>query len=367
MASAAVLHTVGRGFESLFAHHPPSQLSVYKADSLGKARPVQRILLLVTFLLLTNGSAGELPDGIRTRTVLNYPDCLELFNDTTSVTLGHHVGGRVLSFQLNGKEALYLDPAESDWKTAKRKLVTAGRFDIGPEYKIPKRDALWIRPWKAKPIGPRAVRMNSAFEPVTGVRLIREFRLSAKGTHLSCRQIIRNESKTTRHWCHWSRTFAKHGGIGIVPVGQLSKFPNNYVMYEGRGLINARPKDNNIQLVDNYLLVKDVPKFPKLGFDSMVGWFAYQMKHDLLFVKKYGTFPNRPYNEVAGLTISIWYPPSEKIDAVELEPIGPMNNIPSGGQAEFTEHWYLLERDYPKTVDKAYLKTIEKRIHQLHD
>ena len=50
--------------------------------------------------------------------VLNYPDCFELSNAETRVTLGHHVGGRVLEYEWRGKNALYLDPAEVKWGTA---------------------------------------------------------------------------------------------------------------------------------------------------------------------------------------------------------------------------------------------------------
>ncbi len=313
-------------------------------------------------LLFPHFLAAALPEGVRSVRVLNYPDCLQLFNDKASATIGHQVGGRVLSYQLKGKEALYLNPAEADWKTAKRPLVTAGRFDIGPEFLIPKRDVLWSGEWTPETIGPRAVRLTSRPDDGTGVQLIREFRLDPDSSHLSCRQIIRNVSARTRYWCHWSRTFARHGGVGIVPLTSDTKFPNHYVMYEGRGLINGRPKDPNIHRIGGFLVITDVPAFPKLGFDSMAGWFGYQMKHDLLFVKKYATRPDAVYNEVAGLTISIWYPKSEQVNAVELEPIGPRNAIKPGESAEFTEHWWLMENDYSKDWTEEKLGNLERRI-----
>ncbi len=51
-------------------------------------------------------SAAELPEGVRRVKVLNYPDCFELSNADTRVTLGHHVGGRVLEYSHHGKNAL---------------------------------------------------------------------------------------------------------------------------------------------------------------------------------------------------------------------------------------------------------------------
>ena len=324
-----------------------------------------RVAVLLLFSTCSIFAANGLPEGTRHVDVLNYPRCIELSNKSTTAVIGYQVGGRVLSYQLKGVEALYLNPEEANWKTAKRKLVTAGRFDIGPEYLIPKREALWSGEWKPEIIGPRAVRITSQPDQATGVQLIREFRLAKESTHLSCRQIIRNISKETKYWCHWSRTFAEHGGVGIVPLSNTSKLPLRYVMYEGRGLINARPKDPNIKQVGDFLLVQDVPKFPKLGFDSMAGWFAYQMRNDLLFVKKYATDPNGVYNEVAGLTISIWYPQSTKVNAVELEPIGPRNTIPPDGEAEFTEHWHLLPNDYQRNFSKSDLQKLSQRVGKL--
>ena len=331
---------------------------------------VQFFLRLALVLLIASSiptQAAKHPAGTGFVRVLNYNNCVELFNETTRVVIGHYVGGRVLSYKLNGLEALYLNPAEADWKNAdnKRKLVTAGRFDIGPEYLIPKRDVLWSGGWRFTITGPRSVRLISQPDASTGTQLIREFTLAETGFHLSCRQIIKNISDETKYWCHWSRTFAKHGGVAIVPLSKEARHPNRYVMYEGRGLINARPTDPNIKRVGDFLLIQDVPKNPKLGFDSTTGWFAYQMRHDLMFVKKYRTEPNTPYNEVAGLTISIWYPKSDKVDAVELEPIGPRNVIKPGKSAEFTENWWLLENRFQKDFSEKDLGRISQRIGQL--
>jgi hypothetical protein len=330
--------------------------------------PTRRLLcLLLLTLAITSQGTERLPQGVRHVDVLNYPGCVELFNATTRAAIGYHVGGRVLSYRLGDREALYLNPEEAGWRNPdrKRKLVTAGRFDIGPEYLIPRRDILWSGRWHPKIIGPRAVSLTSQPDPATGVQLVREFRLADKSSHLSCRQIIRNISKETKHWCHWSRTFAQHGGVAIVPITPHSKYPNSYVMYEERGLINARPKDPNIERVGDFLLVRDVPAFPKLGFDSMTGWFAYQMRNDLLFVKRYATDTNAVYSEVAGLTVSIWYPPAEKVKAVELEPIGPRNVIPPGGKAEFTEHWSLLDNRYVREFTSDQLNRLAERVTAL--
>jgi hypothetical protein len=279
------------------------------------------------------------------------------------------VGGRVLKYAWRGKDALYLSDEEAKWKPndpKARKVATAGRFDIGPEYLIPKRDVLWSGEWTAEVIGPRAARLKSQPDATTGVQLVREFRLAANGSHLACTQTIRNVSNETKEWCHWSRTFARPGGIGVVPLAGGSKYPNGYVMYQQgkEHVIALRPSDPNIRQRDGFIEVLAPPAFPKLGFDSMAGWFAYQMPNDLTFVKRYATFPDRVYNEVAGLTISIWYPQPDKTPAVELEPIGPRERLKPGESASFTEHWWLLENEFPKAGASLDLKALAAKVER---
>ena len=71
----------------------------------------------VLLALQLTASTAALPEGVRRVKVLNYPDCFELSNADTKVTLGHHVGGRVLEYVHQGKNALYLDPREEKWGT----------------------------------------------------------------------------------------------------------------------------------------------------------------------------------------------------------------------------------------------------------
>ncbi len=324
------------------------------------------------FALLFAATAQSLTaaatEGVRRVKLLNYPDCIELSNANTIVVLGHQVGGRVLKYAWKGQDAHYLNPEEAKWEAANpnpRLEVSAGRFDIGPEYLIPRRDVLWSGTWSAEVIGPRAARLTSQPDPATGVQLIREFQLDPVTSHLACTQIIKNVSSETKYWCHWSRTFAREGGIGVVPLTPAqSKFPNGYVLYQPRpeGAIRARPTDPNIRARDGFLEIIGPPAFPKLGFDSFAGWFAYQMPNDLAFVKRYATYPDGVYNEVAGLTISIWYPKPEQIPAVELEPIGPRNTIAPGGSASFIENWWLLENPFPKAGASLDLNALATKV-----
>lgn len=293
-----------------------------------------------------------------------YSKAIEIRNADTRVVLCPEVGGRVLEYSHNGINALYVSQAEKDWKPGDKPQSSAGRFDIGPEYVVPKRDVLWNGEWKGEITGLLSATLTSQPDPATGVQLIREFQLSADSSHLSCKQTIRNVSEETQEWCHWSRTFAVGKGICVIPLtakGQTpqSRFPNGYVMYEGRAMINVQPQDSQIRRRENVLEIHPTPAHPKLGFDSYAGVIAYAAPNDLLFVKRFETYPDRVYNEAAGLTISVWYPDREM---VELEPIGPREVLKPGDSASFTEEWFLAPMKFPEDGESLDLPALEKQL-----
>lgn len=305
--------------------------------------------MTVLVLLLGSTVCTAQESGTKLRPFWNYDQAIELTSGKTRVVLSPQAGGRVLFYSLNGRNALFLDEKEKDWKPgSERVLATAGRFDIGPELVIPQRESLWSGDWTGEITGPRSARLTSPKDEATGVQLIREFSLAETSSLLSCRQTIRNVSDRTVEWCHWSRTFATGEGICVIPLSEPSRFPGHYVMYEEGSVINARPEDSNIRLRDGFLEIKGAPRRPKLGFDSYAGWMAYATRDNLLFVKRFATYPDRVYNEAAGLTMSVWYPEGPR---VELEPIGPRERLAPGESASFTEFWSLISFEFPVQGD----------------
>lgn len=295
---------------------------------------------------------------------VGYPDCIELSNATTRVVLCP-VGGRVLEYSVQGKNALYLEEAVTgkDYVPGKPAEMSAGRFDIGPENTIPQHPQLWSGPWSGKITGATSAVLTSVQDQPTGTQLEREFRLAAEGTQLSCTQTIRNVSQNTTQWCHWSRTFALGNGICLIPLTPPSRFPNSYVMYDDGDRINFRPNDPHIRTRDGFLEILGVPRQPKLGMDSYAGWFAYLMRNDLMFVKRFSVYPDRVYNEVAGLTTSIWYPTDRR---VELEPIGPRERLAPGQSASFTEEWHLIPFPFPANGAAVDLSRVRALIEPLN-
>ncbi|MBD3673470.1 MAG: hypothetical protein HUJ26_08080 [Planctomycetaceae bacterium] len=290
-----------------------------------------------------------------------YDDCLKLSNAETSVTICPSVGGRILSYQHCGEESLPLPTGGEGWKYEPGKRGGSpipGRFDIGPETTVPKHPVLWQGVWKGEIVGDRHVRVTSPEDGPTGVQLVRDFQLDQKSSRLSCRQTMTNVSDETVEYCYWSRTFALGHGIVVIPLTKPSRFPKSYVMYSPAPLINYLPEDPNIRERDGFLEILGPPAHPKLGMDTQAGWFAYLMPTHFMFVKQFPIYPNRVYNEVAGLTMSIWYPDRPM---VELEPIGPRERLKPGESASFTETWYLVPHIFPQNGAQVDLQSVEMK------
>jgi len=292
-----------------------------------------------------------------------YKQTVELSRGNVRAVLCPEVGGRPLEFSIDGKSALYLDEQEGQRQPGRQPAVTAGRFDFGPELTTPAHPKIFSGEWTAEITGEHSARLISQRDDNTGVQLIRDFELKGneKTPWLSCRQTIVNVSNEVKEYCHWGRSFALGGGICLIPLEGKSRFPSKYALYEDGPLINVRAKDDNIRERDGFLEILGPPRKPKLGFDSYAGWLAYLMPGDLLFVKRFATYPDRVYNEAAGLTISVWYPTGNR---VELEPIGPRERLEPGQAASFTEEWYVQAYPFPKQgeqIDLARLKTEVKK------
>lgn len=309
----------------------------------------------------------------------NYTEAVELKRGKVRAVLCPQAGGRVLEFSYEGRNAMWLDDGEKDWQPGKKVPMSAGRFDIGPELVTPPRPKLWSGEWTAEITGPYSARLISERDWSVGVQLIRDFSLEKNPNEdvhpywLKCTQTIINISNETREFCHWGRSFSPGGGTCFIPLEGRSRFPGKYAMYEDRGVINVNNKDDNIRQRGGFLEIKAPPRKPKLGFDSQAGCIAYLTPSRLAFIKRFRTYPDRPYNEAAGLTLSVWYPKAEvrtsagqsRVSSrIELEPIGPAERLGPGESAQFTEDWWVLPYAFPginHPVDTTQIRSLIDR------
>lgn len=292
-----------------------------------------------------------------------YARAIELMRGNARVVLCPQVGGRVLEFSVDGRDSMYLDDQEKAWQPGKPAPASAGRFDYGPELTVIPHPTLWSGEWTGEITGPYAARLTSPKDDASGIQLVRDFELAGSGKgeanapfHLVCRQTIHNIGQEVREVCHWGRSFSPGGGICLIPLGDRpSRFPSRYAMYEEGATINVRNTDEKIRERDGFLEILAPPRKPKLGFDSTAGWLGYLMPNNTLFVKRFATYPDRVYNEAAGLTLSVWYPTGPRI---ELEPIGPRERLQPGESAAFTEDWWRLSFPFPEPGQQVDLQAL---------
>lgn len=324
-------------------------------------------LLLVTTLAIVPDSPAQGQGTYATAKVApfhNYDKAIELTRANAKAILCPQVGGRVLEFSIDGKNALLFEEDEKNWKPGKPANASAGRFDYGPELTSISHPTLWSGEWTGEVTGPYSARLTSQKDAKAGIQLVRDFQLTGSGTdgdkapfHLICKQTIHNVCEEPREVCHWGRSFSPGGGICVIPLGDRpSRFPSKYAMYEDHAVINVRNTDEKIRVRDGFVEILAPPRKPKLGFDATGGWLAYLNPNNTVFVKRFAVYPDQVYNEAAGLTISVWYPPELRI---ELEPIGPREILKPGESASFTEDWWLLPYTYPQADQQVDLKALE--------
>lgn len=278
-----------------------------------------------------------------------YNNCLLLNNNIIKIILLPSVGGKIIEFSKNGLNALYQIEEERGWLYNGNNSIisSAGRFDVGPEMVIPPHPDLWYGKWKVESIKENSVTISSDKDLNTKIKLIRKFELDKKLPLLNCTQFILNFSNKTIYNFHWGRTMAKGDGICIIPIKGISRYPNKYVSYINADAISFSYTDKNIIEIDNCIIIKDKPLYPKIGFDSSAGKIYYLMKNNMAFVKKFKVSKNWIYNEIGAINCSIFYYNDGNMNFCELEPIGPSIRIPPGSSVSFSEQWYLVDYMFP--------------------
>lgn len=327
------------------------------------------VILPMLVGLIDRYTAAKEPS-VRAVPYYNYERAIELRSGPWRAVVSPQAGGRVLELSKGDKQALWLDEKEREWQSGVKSPLSAGRFDFGPELVVAPHPTIWSGDWTGEIVADFKARLTSPRDEAAGVQLVREFHFivvqgekdvpGGVASGLSCSQTITNIGDKPLEVCHWGRSFSPGGGICLVPLGDRpSRFPNKYAMYEDSAIINVRNADEQIRERDGFLEILAPPRKPKLGFDSYAGWLAYVMPNDALFVKTFKTFPDRPYNEAAGLTLSVWYPTGSRI---ELEPIGPRESLRPGESAGFTEVWWLFDYTFPKSGEMVDLKQLRQTL-----
>ena len=101
-----------------------------------------RLFLAALLVVFARPAAADEPTA-KVIAFHGYDKAIELKLGKTRAVLCPQVGGRVLEFSVDGKDAMYLDDGDRNWKPGKPPSSSAGRFDYGPELTVAPQD--WQR------------------------------------------------------------------------------------------------------------------------------------------------------------------------------------------------------------------------------
>lgn len=285
-------------------------------------------------------------------------DLVKISNGEFTVSVDLEVGGRVMEYAKDGNNVIFVGPEYFESTSD----PDGGRCDFGPELIAPPHPETWKGSWELMEKKQNYLKIKSQVAKAAGVQLIREFKLDENSSHLEFTQHIVNISTTVQRYCHWSRTFGEKNGICLAPLNPNSRFPKGYMVYPGQKKLDYYPKGGeNERVRDGILEITGPPENAKFVTDASDGWLAYITQDNQLFVKKFEIYPDKIYGEMTAANVSIWY---NNDGICEIEPIGPWEWIEPGKSISFTEHWYLIDYEYPEDT-KVDLNEIKKLIQGL--
>jgi hypothetical protein len=282
-------------------------------------------------------------------------------NDTVQLTILTEVGPRILSFGFQGEENQFYENPEHSGKCG------------GDEYRVYGGHRLWVSPELERSYYPDnvpvAVRTDKdAFiftappeskHPGTDLQKEMEIRLDGTGTHVSVTHRIRNFGKEVTKLAPWALSVMAGGGRAILPLPPRAPVSKEKLLPEGilalwsyTDLADTRWKIGTkyIQLLQAN---NSASRFREQmgGIYNPSGWGAY-FRQGHLFVKSSKVHQGSAYPDF-GCNFEVYTDPF----SLELETLGPLQDLEPGQTAEHAEEWWLF-KDVPGGEDDAWIDSI---------
>ncbi len=285
----------------------------------------------------------------------NWPRCIFMDSSESkiSVVASPMIGGRIISYSLNGDNILF------DGAAAGRRNMAGGyQCDIGPEtLDLPEHPTLWTgeNGWQFKPWN---VRMMSDPDPITGVQIDKEVTLEPDTGELGLTQWMKNTSTNDVSYCIWDRTLCRGGGFVLIPLNPDSFYPSGWAIHPEFDASFHFEKGKfvspHVKVIDEVLVLEANGLPTQIGVDSRDGWIAY-VRGDLLFVKYFQVFPKADYTDDAN-TVEVYF----NSQIAELQLLSPEVRLKPQQNYSFPEKWTLLRLKKPVTTFKQARKAVEQ-------
>jgi hypothetical protein len=269
-----------------------------------------------------------------------WANCLRLFNRDVELVLTTDVGPRVIRYGFIGGQNVFKEFADQmGWKHEPTWQPRGGhRIWIAPEI-VPDTYALDNVPCRVSLFKPLddAIEVTAPVEPKTGLEKAIGVHLSASGVIVTHR--IKNCGSHARTLAPWALSMMAPGGVGITKFPPRGTHPedlpptNPLVMWAFTDLSDPR-----WTFTKKYLVLRQDPKNvspQKLGLFNEKTLGAYLLRSDL-FVKRCDADASNTYPDFGAS-----YETFTNDGFLELETLGPLEEVAPGGMVEHVERWTL--------------------------
>lgn len=266
-----------------------------------------------------------------------WPNCLRIHDENVELIVTTDVGPRVIRYGFVGGPNIFKEFADQMGRSGESTWQPRGghRIWIAPEV-VPETYASDNYPCRAT-LFPDAVEVTAPIEPKTGLEKTIRVQLSQAGVIVTHR--IKNCSEQPKTLAPWALSMMAPGGVGITTFPPRGTHPENLpptnplIMWAFTDLSDPR-----WMFTKKYLILRHDPKNTspqKLGLFNSHTMGAYLLGSDL-FVKRYDADSTKTYADFGAS-----YETFTNEAFLELETLGPLEELAPGETVEHVERWSL--------------------------
>jgi len=266
-----------------------------------------------------------------------WPNCIRIFDEDIELIATTDVGPRVIRYGFIGGQNMFKEFAEQMGGTGEESWKPRGghRIWVAPEV-VPDTYALDNAPVRAI-VRENGVELTQPVEAETELEKSIDVQLLSNGVTVTHR--IRNAGSKPRTLAPWALSMMAPGGVGITKFPPRGAHPENLpptnplIMWAFTDLSDPR-----WTFTEKYLILRQdagrrAPQ--KLGHFNEKTMGAYLLGSDL-FVKRYDADPSKAYADFGAS-----YETFVNGDFLELETLGPLEEVAAGAAVEHVERWSL--------------------------
>jgi hypothetical protein len=266
-----------------------------------------------------------------------WPNCFRIANDDVELIVTTDVGPRVIRYGFVGGQNVFKEFAGQMGRSGEATWQPRGghRIWMAPEI-VPDTYVPDNGPVQAV-VREDGIELTQPVESETGLEKSIAVQLSGGGVTVAHR--IKNVASKVRRLAPWALSMMAPGGVGITKFPPRGTHPeelpptNPLIMWAFTDLSDPR-----WTFTKKYLILRQEPgnAIPqKLGHFNEKTMGAYLLGSDL-FVKRYDADPSKMYTDFGAS-----YETFTNGDFLELETLGPLEDVAPGAAVEHVERWSL--------------------------